>query len=611
MATKLVQGLLAIALSLGCAAATAVTMKVTVIEGTEPGTIPRAINNNGEVVLTLGGAANTLGVSYYWKLAAPGETQQAARILEKAKPTRHGRAVDINDNGMIIGSEFGTVQNTLHYWYDNTQIPSILEPISEFELGWEATAIWNDGRFLTNQRQGKDVSGIRRYYTNAEYGTYDFNNLAIGNGTGVLLKGDCTVAEGCHHVLPSVSNSGYFVGGYISRPYGDKDAFYIVPEDSSKVPTGNNIKLLYEETNPSYRSFVTEAYYVAQTDSHYVAITSELDGNPYCTLEKAASPTTPALTINGPLADDTCQFWGINEKVAVGQFADRRFYVTDPLNKLGSFITSPPVMSLEADFSQYQIGEITDMNEHSQIVAYITIPHEGIDTAIPVLLEFQAEALSAPVASLTGTQITVTWQSNADFVEYGNSYQLQVSINNGDWQTAYSGTETSFSYAGDYMNNYRFRVAYETQSFGVSAYSDESNEIIIGPGPNTDSDADGLTDLIEIDLGTDPFNPDTDGDGLSDFDEVNTYNTDPILVDTDGDGLSDFDEATVHTSDPNNIDSDGDGLTDDLEVKYGFDPNDSDSNDDGVNDYEQYQQGLVWVPIKVGEITIFIQVYVA
>jgi hypothetical protein len=65
----------------------------------------------------------------------------------------------------------------------------------------------------------------------------------------------------------------------------------------------------------------------------------------------------------------------------------------------------------------------------------------------------------------------------------------------------------------------------------------------ITPTPSADdSDGDGLTDLEEAALGTDPHNPDTDGDGLGDGDEVNVHGTDPLKFDTDGDGCSDGEE---------------------------------------------------------------------
>lgn len=77
-----------------------------------------------------------------------------------------------------------------------------------------------------------------------------------------------------------------------------------------------------------------------------------------------------------------------------------------------------------------------------------------------------------------------------------------------------------------------------------------------------DTDLDGLPDLVELALGSDPTNPDTDGDGLLDYDEFNqfgrfmTFNfqfpgfflspagsqqlgTSLTSTDSDGDGLSD------------------------------------------------------------------------
>ena len=50
--------------------------------------------------------------------------------------------------------------------------------------------------------------------------------------------------------------------------------------------------------------------------------------------------------------------------------------------------------------------------------------------------------------------------------------------------------------------------------------------------PDTDgenADADGLTNLQELTLGTNSLSKDTDGDGLIDCDEVNTHGTDPKL----------------------------------------------------------------------------------
>lgn len=57
--------------------------------------------------------------------------------------------------------------------------------------------------------------------------------------------------------------------------------------------------------------------------------------------------------------------------------------------------------------------------------------------------------------------------------------------------------------------------------------------------PDLDSDKDGLTDIREAQLGTNPNNPDTDADGLFDKEEVDVYRTNPLNPDTDGDSFLD------------------------------------------------------------------------
>ncbi|MFT6905589.1 MAG: hypothetical protein ACJAS1_002246, partial [Oleiphilaceae bacterium] len=96
-----------------------------------------------------------------------------------------------------------------------------------------------------------------------------------------------------------------------------------------------------------------------------------------------------------------------------------------------------------------------------------------------------------------------------------------------------------------------------------------------------DTDNDGLSDTIEISLGTDPNNADSDNDGLNDGDEVNTYNTYPLLADTDNDGLPDGYEVNQGL-DPNNIsdatlDADTDGYSNFDEYTAGTNPQNAQS----------------------------------
>ncbi|MEZ4432250.1 MAG: hypothetical protein R3F65_07535, partial [bacterium] len=109
-----------------------------------------------------------------------------------------------------------------------------------------------------------------------------------------------------------------------------------------------------------------------------------------------------------------------------------------------------------------------------------------------------------------------------------------------------------------------------------------------------DTDGDGLADIEEVELGTDPEVADTDGDGLSDGFEVR-YGFDPLtagdeLLDPDGDGLSNLQEQDAGT-DPLAADPDGDGLDDAMELMLGTSPSDPDSDDDGLDDGFEVELG--------------------
>jgi hypothetical protein len=102
-----------------------------------------------------------------------------------------------------------------------------------------------------------------------------------------------------------------------------------------------------------------------------------------------------------------------------------------------------------------------------------------------------------------------------------------------------------------------------------------------------DPDGDGLTTLYEFGRGMNPCNTDTDADTLGDAYEVAHTCLDPIVSDAgddpDADGLSNANEVLV-LSDPCNPDSDGDGLLDGQEVQIGTNPVNPDSDSDGCGD---------------------------
>lgn len=148
----------------------------------------------------------------------------------------------------------------------------------------------------------------------------------------------------------------------------------------------------------------------------------------------------------------------------------------------------------------------------------------------------------------------------------------------------YGGTENKYIQARVYMTGLPAIEALD------SSWAAES----------IDSDADGITDVMEIRNGLNPFLAsdaleDPDGDGLTNIEEINIYRTEILIADTDGDSINDGDEI-AHGLNPKNandadLDLDRDFLTNAEEINiYGSDIDVAnpglapDSDNDGLND---------------------------
>ncbi|MCA9540269.1 MAG: hypothetical protein KC620_15330, partial [Myxococcales bacterium] len=115
-------------------------------------------------------------------------------------------------------------------------------------------------------------------------------------------------------------------------------------------------------------------------------------------------------------------------------------------------------------------------------------------------------------------------------------------------------------------HTFRFaRIALDPFALPVIAFLDDFSPRFNNPGGApvclrwpADEDEDGLPDVAEDELGTDPADPDTDGDGRSDGDEVLVDGTDPLVG-----GCAPASEAC------NGVDDDCDGIVDEGEVSCG------------------------------------------
>ncbi|MEE9506561.1 MAG: kelch repeat-containing protein, partial [Thermoplasmata archaeon] len=105
---------------------------------------------------------------------------------------------------------------------------------------------------------------------------------------------------------------------------------------------------------------------------------------------------------------------------------------------------------------------------------------------------------------------------------------------------------------------------------------------------NSDSDGDGLSDGLEMQIGSDPFTAHSDRDEVNDYHEymgtLTGYSTNPAVEDTDGDGLWDGNDTNVQGGGYKFGFYSSEVITG--EAEYGTNPTDTDTDDDGLWDGE-------------------------
>ena len=183
------------------------------------------------------------------------------------------------------------------------------------------------------------------------------------------------------------------------------------------------------------------------------------------------------------------------------------------------------------------------------------------------------------VTSLSTSQIDLSWDGDPA----ASSYKVFRRTGTGAWVELGTVASGVISYTDTTV------IAGSIYTYGVATVNGTSmsGRSPIGPAlaqnGSSDEDEDGLTNLQEANLGTNPTYFDTDGDLLPDqwetlYSSFDPKSPDPTQGDADGDGLTNFVECTLST-DPDSDDTDGDGVSDADEVNSGADP--TNPNDGG------------------------------
>jgi len=144
---------------------------------------------------------------------------------------------------------------------------------------------------------------------------------------------------------------------------------------------------------------------------------------------------------------------------------------------------------------------------------------------------FDVFATNKNVTAVQTNKLPLYQLGNFNHPIYGKtsaSIATQVRLQNSQGNPVFGARSQSDERSATTQENERVTAAYLYIPFLIKSNSDFDLDGLIDvydsdpKDPNSDSDGDGVTDIIENNRGTNPLNPDTDGDGINDLLDTET-----------------------------------------------------------------------------------------
>jgi hypothetical protein len=455
------------------------------------------------------------------------------------------------------------------------------------ELSKLSQVSFSGGRNDNNGRMRLSVGGDIAYPVHRKgYNTIDVSDPA----NPVVITNTNTPQFGWKHIVPNGNGLGFAA---ISPNQAFDGPHNVSIYDISDPTVTDNLVASFD--TPGVARAVTIYNGIGYVADHK----SGLHVVNYLAYDGEGQP--PVVSINEPL-DGTDVEEGSSFLVRVDvmddvQVRNVEFYVDDQLLKTDGnfpFEVTLPAGSLNATNSIEVIARASDTGGNAAFSNPITLNLVPDATSPRVNAALPAD--NAIIGETSGFSLFFTEGIDPDTIG-----ELSISLT-GEGADGLLGTPDDVLYSGgsflqsedrsivsysldEILDSGYFKITVDTSvtdNIG-NALRETFISVFLALG-DTDTDRDGLPDVVEINIGLDPEDPDSDDDGIFDGKEDNDADGvtndieaflgfDLALKDSDADGINDDEE-----------DRDMDALPDFREVLAGTNFNEGDSDGDGFND---------------------------